>query len=662
MNTRLPRRIVGRISAMQVHPSVCPLDCPDRCALDVTVDNGRVVKIDGSRRSEYTNGYICSKVRRFTERQYSPDRLLHPMKRVGKKGDGKFEQISWGDALHHIAVRFTELASTAGSEAILPFHYDGSNGLITSGGMDERFWNRLGASQLARTFCAANTGAAWTSVFGDLPGCDPMDVRESDAIVLWGVNPSVTGIHMVPWVREAKAKGALVAVIDPRRTPLARDADLHLPVLPGTDVAVAMAMIRVAHEENLIDRDFVDRWTRGVDELLAATCTPEEAEALSGVPASLIRELPRAIARAKAPFFRVGWGLERNRNGTDALRAVLSLRALMGRFGRRGSGVLISTTAGYGIDRSPAAAAHLRTRPSRTINMSQLGMALEETRDPEIGALFIYNSNPVATAPNQKRVVRSMSRESLFTVVHEQIWTDTCDYADVVLPATTFLEHDELSRSYGGYALQWSNPVVDAPGEARPNHWVFMELAKAMGFGDPEFQASADDLARTVVRNFVEVQTRGYVAIPRPLAFVDAFPSRGYVDLAGTAPPAYRPPVVDAELPLILISPSSDKAISSQLFEAMPSGSAKIAINSAEAHRRGLREGDAVRVRNSFGSVVATLTVSGDIPDGVASMPKGLWRRSTKNSWTANALAPDHVDPSGGGACYNDARVEIVGL
>jgi anaerobic selenocysteine-containing dehydrogenase len=647
---------------MAVQPSVCPLDCPDRCALEVTVADDRVVKIDGSHRSPYTGGYICAKVRGFTKRQYSDRRVLQPLLRTGVKGPGaadRFKPVSWNEALGHIAERFTEIASTAGPEAILPYHYDGSNGLLTSLGMDERFWNRLGASNLARTFCAANTTAAWTAVFADLPGCDPMDIRESDAVVLWGVNPSASGIHLVPWVREAKAKGAFVAVADPRRTPLARDADLHLPVLPGTDVLVALAMIRVAFEENLIDREFVERRTRGAEALLRATCTPEEASAVSGVPVEAIRALPRAIAKAKAPFFRVGWGLERNRNGTDAVRAVLSLRALMGRFGRRGSGVLISTTAGYGIDRTPAAAPRLRKQAARTINMSQLGMALEETRDPEIRALFVYNSNPVATAPNQERVARAMCRESLFTVVHDQVWTDTCDYADVVLPATTFLEHKELSRSYGGYALQWSEPVVRSAGEAQPNHWVFVELAKAMGFGDPELRISEEELAKTVVANLGEIIEQRYMPVARPLAFVDVFPSRGYVDLAGSAPPKYRNPVADAGLPLMLISPASDKAISSQLLELMPAGTAVVAIAPVEARRRALQAGDTVRMRNSFGSTVATLTVSDDIPEGVASMPKGLWRKSTKNNWTANALAPDHVDDLGGGACYNDARVEI---
>jgi anaerobic selenocysteine-containing dehydrogenase len=638
---------------MEIRPSVCPLDCPDRCALDVTVDQGRVTKIDGSDRSEYTDGYICAKVRGFTKRQYSSDRILHPLKRTGPKGSGKYERISWDAALRLIADRFRQLAP----EAVLPFHYDGSNGLLTSGAMDERFWNRLGASQLGKTFCAANTGAAWTSVFGDMAGADPMDVRQSDAVVLWGVNPSVSGIHLIPWVREAKEKGAFLAVIDPRRTPLAREADLHLPVLPGTDVVVALAMIRVAHEENLIDRAFVERWTRGLASLLPACPTPEEASALSGVPADALRALPRAIGPSQAPFFRVGWGLERNRNGTDAVRAVLSLRAAMGRFGRRGSGVLISTSGGYGMDRKPAAAPHLRKRPARTINMSQLGMALEETRDPEIGALFVYNSNPVATAPNQARVVRAMSRESLFVVVHEQVWTDTCALADLILPATTFLEHKDLCRSYSGYALQWSDPVIGAPGEARSNHWLFSELARGMGYDEPEFRVSEEDLIRPVVQNVDALKESRYQPVARPVPFVDTFPSRGHVDFG--KPPRYLPPVVDAHLPLILISPANDKAITSQLFEFAPEKGARVAIAPAEAARRGLRDGDRVRVRNSFGEVEATVAVSEDLVPGVASMPKGLWRKSTLNGWTANALAPDHVDGQGGGACYNDARVEI---
>jgi anaerobic selenocysteine-containing dehydrogenase len=645
---------------MQTLPSVCPLDCPDRCSLDVTVDGNRIVKIDGSERYPYTAGYICAKVRRFDRRVTSPERILHPMKRTGPKGSGRYEPVSWDEAISLVAGRFAEIARTLGPEAILPFHYDGSNGLLSAGAMDARFWNRLGASELARTFCAANTGAGWQAVLGDLASADPADVERSDAIVLWGFNPSASGIHLIPLVRKAREAGAFVAVVDPRRTPMAREADLHLPVRPGTDVALALAMVRAADEEGLVDRAFVERHARGWPALRAACPTPEEASALTGVVARDIRALPRALARGRRPFIRVGWGLERNRNGTDAVRAVLSFRAVLGRFGERGSGVALGTSRGYRLSREAAEGRTLRKRPSRTINMSELGRALEETTDPPIAALYVYNSNPVATAPRQARVVRELSRESLFVAVHEQVWTDTCDLADVVLPATTFLEHTELARSYGGYALQWSDPVIAAAGEARPNHAVFAALARAMGFTEAEFGQSEEEIARTMVDVERIRQTR-FQPMPAPNQFVDAFPSRGYVDLAAPpGPPKYLPPPADAELPLALISPASDKAVTSQLFEQVPERTATVALSPAEAGRRGLREGDRVLLRNSFGEVSATLAVSSDLPPGVASLPKGLWRRHTQNGWTSNALVPDHVDAQGGGACYNDARIEIT--
>lgn len=632
---------------MQVHPSVCPLDCPDRCSLDVTVDGGRIVKIDGSRRSPYTAGYICAKVRRFHRRVESPERILYPMKRVGNK----FERVSWDQAIAEIARRFSEISRTLGPEAILPFHYDGSNGLLTAGAMDMRFWNRLGASGLARTFCAANTAAAWKAVFDDLPSADPADLEHSDAIVVWGMNPSVTGIHLVPLIRKARA---FVAVVDPRRTPIAREADLHLPVRPGTDVVLAMAMIRVAVEEGLTDRGFIERYVRGLDELVPACPTPEEAARVCGVDASGIRMLPRALAERARPFFRIGWGLERNRNGTDAVRAVLALRAVLGRFGSCGSGVALSTSKGYRLNRERAEGAHLRKKPARTLNMSELGRVLEETKDPPIAAVYIYDCNPVATAPNQLRVVRALSRESLFVVVHEQVWTDTCEFADIVLPATTFLEHTELCRSYGGYVLQWSEPVIDPVGEARPNYRVFAELARAMGFEEPEFRDSPEDIARTMVDVEALKRTRCQT-LKRPLQFVDAFPSRGTVVVS--PPPKYLPPPVDGHLPLALISPAGDKAISSTLWEQH--GPCAVTVAPAEAEKRGLRRGDPVRLWNSLGEVVVTLEISDDVPEGVAVLPKGLWRRHTLNGWTSNALVPDHVDRLGGGACYNDARVEL---
>ncbi|MBI3843719.1 MAG: molybdopterin-dependent oxidoreductase [Planctomycetes bacterium] len=653
-------------------PSVCPLDCPDRCSLDVTVEGDRVVKIDGSTRSPLTDGYICAKVRRFDRRLDSSERILHPMRRTGRKGSGAFERISWDEALQLVASTFRAIVSRSGPEAILPYTYGGSNGFLTSHAMDVRFWNRLGASQLARTLCAANTAAAWRAVFDDLPSAEPAALEHSDAIVLWGVNPSASGIHLVPIVRRAKAKGAFLAVVDPRRTPLAREADLHLPIMPGTDVAVALAMIGVAADERLVDEAFIARFTRGWPELRAAAAefSPERAAALAHVDPDAIRRFVRAFGRARAPFFRVGWGLERNRNGVDAVRAVVSLRAVLGRFDREGSGVALSTSAGYHTDFRAAERSDLRTRASRTINMSEIARALDETRDPEIAAMFVYNCNPLATAPNQVRLSRALERESLFTVVHEQVFTDTCRYADLVLPATTFLEHRELSRNYSGYSFQWSEPVVAPRGEARSNHDLFASLARAMGFDDAAFAEDEATIARASLAGTkagqVDLDTlhrSRFEAIPQPRPFEGNLPSRGYVDLAvPPGPPAYRDVPVDATRPLVLISPATDKAISSTLYESMPPGAARLVLSPDDAASRGIRDGDRVRAWNSFGEVIVTATVSAEIPPGVASLPKGLWQRGTHNGWTANALAPDHVDEIGGGACYNDARVDVERL
>jgi anaerobic selenocysteine-containing dehydrogenase len=425
----------------------------------------------------------------------------------------------------------------------------------------------------------------------------------------------------------------------------------------------------VCLREGLDDRRFLEKHARGLESLTEAAGAwpaPRAAE-LCGVDPGLLEQVPRELARRRQVFFRVGWGLERNRNGTDAVRAVFMLRALLGRFDGPACGVALSTSQGYRMDFSKAEAAHLRVKPSRQLNMSQLARVLDETKDPPVKLLYVYNCNPVATAPNQTRLARALGRESLFTVVHEQVLTDTCAFADLVLPATTFLEHKELCRSYGGYALQWTDALVKPRGEARPNHAVFAALAKALGLDEPELRASEEDIARAALAGTRGVETtledlreKSYIPVKPLTQFVDVFPSRGHVDLAGAAPPRYRPAPAGAELPLVLVSPASDRAITSTLFEGLTPGTARLSISPADAAARGVRSGDLVRARNEFGEVVAELEVDEDLRPGVASLPKGLWRRATKNGSTANALAPDHVDELGGGACYNDARVEVT--
>lgn len=662
--------------ASTIVPSVCPLDCPDRCSLSVKVEGGRIERIDGSRLNPLTDGYICAKVRKFGARVHGPLRLLQPAVRVGPKGPGaRFEPVSWDEALGLVAERFTAIAETSGWEAVLPYWYGGSNGWLTAGALDQRLWNRLGTSRLARTFCAANTGAGVRAVYGDLASADPLDVNHADLVVLWGMNPSASGIHLVRLLRAVQERGGRLVVVDPRRTPLAARADLHLAPLPGTDTVLALALAHVAFAEGYADLVFLAKWCADVDAFRAAVApwTPEAASEICGVPAAQIRGLAELYAASDPALVRCGWGLERTRNGTDAIRSVLSLPAVYGKFGVRGAGWVMSTSGGYRTDSSrwqQAPAPHLAIpgvpgpckTPPRTLNMSELGRLLEEVRDPPIRALYVYDCNPVATAPDQGRVIRNLARDDLFTVVHEQVHTDTVDYADVVLPATTFLEHREIIRSYGGYLVQWAEPAIPPVGESRSNHAVIRGLAEALGLDEPAFRLGEEDLAREIAGHarvdFDVLAAERAIVLPSPVQYVDV---EAPISLVGTfGAPRYRPPPADADFPLILVSPATGRGISSTGYESLPAGTAAISLHPDDALSRGISAGDRVRVWNTLGEVLLLATVDDDLRPGVASIPKGLWRSGTLNGLTSNALVPGHVDELGGGACYNDARVDVA--
>lgn len=649
--------------------SLCPLDCPDRCSLDVEVRDGRVHALRGDRRNPMTAGFICEKVANFGERQYSPLRLRQPAARVGPKGPGaRFEPISWDEAIHRISGRFQALIAQYGPESILPCWYGGSNGYLTGGGLDQRFWNRLGTSRIERTLCAVNAGLGQKSVYGDLPSADPMDAAEAQLIVLWGVNPSASGIHLVPKINAALRRGGELIVVDPRRTPLAKKASFHLAPLPGTDVVVAMAIAALAFEQGLADTAFLAENAEDVAAYRAACAewTPERAEAISGVPAAQIREFTRRYAAASPAFLRAGWGLERSRNGTDAVRAALALPAIFGKFGQRGGGWCLSTSSGYGMQSGRWQSVPGAPPPARSVNLSALAAALVELHGPPIRALYVYNCNPVATVPDQTALMAALSREDLFVVVHEQVHTDTCDYADILLPATTFLEHEELDRAYGGYVVLHAQPVVAPEGEARPNHAVFQALAGAMGFGEePAFQVSPGELAQEVARQvpvedaWEKLQSEGVVRLESRVQFRDVRPSRS-IQLAGElGVPRYRPPPDEPELPLILISPAEGRAISSTLYETLPAGTGQVEISPKDAGDRGISHGDVVRIFNRHGEVRLLAGLNEAMLPGVVSIPKGLWRSATLNGLTANALIGGHLDEHGGGACYNDARVEL---
>jgi anaerobic selenocysteine-containing dehydrogenase len=647
---------------MAVHHAVCPLDCPDRCSLAVTVEGGKIQKIGGSHKNPATDGYICAKVARFDRRVYAPERILRPALRVGPKGPGaRFTDVSWDEALDHVAARWKHILAEHGPEALLPVWYAGSNGYLTGGGLDARLWARLGTTRALRTLCAANASAAVRSVYGDLPASDPATVADANLIVLWGVNPHMSGVHLVKPIKRALARGAQLIVVDPRQTPFSAGA-LHLAPRPGTDVAIALALLHIAFRDGHADEAFLSTWAEDAEALRdwVASWTPERAAALADVRAQDIEQFASWYASSQPAFLRCGWGVERNRNGTDAIRAILSLPAVYGKFGA-GGGYAMSTSSGY------------RPQPGltpessgRVINQSHLGRALLSL-EPPIRATWIYDCNPVATFPDQRRVREGLAREDLFTVVHEQVWNDTTDYADVVLPATTFLEHDELARSYGGYILQHHRPAIAPVGESRPNHHVFADLARRLGLNDPGLSITEDELAQDVVGKlnlappdaWDRLQSEGALPLPAPVPFVDTFPSRK-IRLVGEDPPRFRPPPVDPDHPLVLISPASSRGISSTLFETEPVGQARIWLHPIDAARYGVVEGLPARVWNSQGEARLIAGIDATLREGVAAIPKGTWGRATLDGNTGNALVPDHVDERGGGACYNDARVSVA--
>ena len=658
--------------------TACPLDCPDACSLAVTVQRGKVLKIDGSHKNPVTEGYICAKVRKFGERVYGPDRVLYPAIRIGRKGQGQFKRVPWDKAMECIVERFQRARREAGAESILPFSYGGSNGLLTQDNFDAQLWRRFGTSRLARTVCAAPTGAANLALYGKMPSVTYQDFPEAKLIVLWGVNPSASGIHLIPYVRAAVKNGAKLIVVDPRSTAMARAADIHLAVKPGTDVAVALAVHRYLFANGFADEAFLRDHTHGAEKLQerAEPWTIGEAAAVAGIDAGLLERAAELYATSSPALVRCGWGLERNRNGGNAAMAVLSLPAVGGKFGVRGGGYSMSNSASWNIDRTWIASDEPSTR---LVNMNHLGRALTEYTSPPINVLFVYNCNPAATVPDQKRVVRGLEREDLFTVVFEQVMTDTALYADVILPATTFLEGYDFARAYGPINLDLGRPVVDAAGESRSNADVFGELCTRLGLLTEDEPCGELDLMVHVLDHLPgaigEDLRRGARPAPpfgiAPVQFVDVFPNTPdrkvnlFAEELDRMAPAglytYQADPATSQYPLALISPASERTISSTLGE-LPRPDVKLMMHPADAGERGLATGDQVRVFNDLGEVHCPLEVVPAIRRGTVSLPKGLWRRSVSNSTTGTALVPDTLTDLGGGACFNDARVQVSSL
>jgi anaerobic selenocysteine-containing dehydrogenase len=640
------------------------LDCADSCSLSVTVERGEIVKIEGNTVAPSTHGYVCPKVKRFDRRVYSAERLLHPLVRKGAKGRADFERVTWDEALDLVADKLASARETFGAESVLPFYRGGSNGLLTCGYEDARFFRRFGASRLGHRVGGGARDAA-APLYGAMGGVAYEDYEAARLIVVWGCNPSATSVHLLAHITRAQEAGARVVVVDPRRTPVARTADLHLPVRPGTDAPVALAVIRSLFESGRADLAFLHAHCDGGEALRAEAepWTIARAAEEAGIDAEDLATFAEWYAATTPAVIRYGQAPARGRNGDAASRAILALPAVAGKFGVRGGGYTTTNAPAWGVDVEALIGAP--APETRTIDPHALGRALTDSPDPPIAVLFVYDGNPLTTAPDQNRVRRGLMRDDLFTIVHDQVMTDTALYADVLLPATTFLEHYDIARGEGAYHLHLVQPVIAPVGEARSNQDLFRELGVRFGQAEDDTLGEAGALMDAAARLPPDLATpllAGEVPVPpggrRPIQFVDVRPStaNGRVQLAPTSgaaeSPAYGSDPLDGAHPLTLIVPSSEHTISSTLGELRPN-LAHVRIHPDDAHARSIAEGESVRVFNALGEVQCEATVTPEIRPGTVSLPSGLWARSTYNGSTATSLVSDA--PSD----VNGARVQV---
>ncbi len=707
--------------SLKVIHTVCSHDCPDSCAVLVSVnDQGLAVKVEGDPTHPVTRGFLCGKVAKYLDRVYSPDRLLYPMRRragipkaslpQGQEA-AAFERITWDEALDAIASRLSEISQHHGPEAILPYSYAGTIGVLGYGSMDRRFFHRLGASQLDRTICASAGGEAFTSVYGRKLGTDTEDFHRARLIVAWGANVHGNNVHLWPQIEEARHAGARLIVIDPYSTRTAKVADWHIAIRPGTDAALALGLMHILFNESLYDQAYVAAYTHGFEALRerAAAYPPERVAAITGIPSADILRLAREYATVTPAVIRMNYGVQRSQNGGTAARAIAMLPALIGAWKHRGGGIQLSTSGAFKFDdaaleRPDLMLASPLGRRARVVNMTQLGAALTELgtagdRDaPPVHALFVYNSNPAAIAPNQNAVLRGMRRPDLFTVVHEQFFTDTADYADILLPATTFLEHTDIQGAYGHYYVQLSQQAIEPPGEARSNVWLFGQLGRRMGFPEACFEDTAEELieqALSTVGNpaypqmagitTAELKQHGRARLRLPeqdggfLPFADGiFPTlSGKIELyseslaaQGLDPlPAFVAPIEsrhadNQDYPLEFLPRKADTYMNStfanlpwhQRMESRTAG--VLELHADDASPRSIVTGDLVDVFNPRGSLRLQASVGTAVPSGVVA-GRLSWNKLSEDGSNVNALTSELLTDLGRGATFYSTLVQV---
>src|SRR5215469_16441789 len=676
--------------AIEERASICTFDCPDTCSLSVDVDEGRILKVRGSRALPYTAGVICNKVARDSaDFVHGPGRLLHPMRRAGLKGSGEFTRISWETALDVIYERVSEIIARWGPQAVMPLNYAGPHGFLAGDSMSSRFFNRLGATQLyRRALCGGVRSEAWAGTYGAVPGCPPEFAERAELNIVWGNNATVSNLHLVRGVRKAKRAGGRLVVVDPLRTKIAEQADLFLQLRPGTDVLLAWSLATELERAGSLDAAFIAANVLGFDEFMARAreWPTARAAAVCGLEETQILTFARWLAEAEPVVLAPGNGLERGRNGGSGIRAAIALPALLGKLGR-GSGIVLGASNAFPKTPNRLQRPDLIPAGTRTLTINDIGRHLsEDDIDPPLRGLFIYNHNPIVVHPDQNRMRRGLSRPDVFAVGIELTMTESMQYCDVVLPAATHFEYADLYPSYGHHWLQRAEAVIPPAGEALPNTEIFRRLAARFAFDEPCFRATDEELmddavdigdARLLGARPSTIPTERAVQMTGPdgeplMLFDNLFPATpsGKIELksqtladrwgADALLPGWRERAVDH--PLMLISPASDKRISSTLGGLGASHQAQpLLMNPADAAQRNLEHGVEVRVWNQRGGVILPLAVTAAVPPGVVASEKGAWLATSRTGQTISALvSADLKADLAEGACFNDTQVEVT--
>jgi anaerobic selenocysteine-containing dehydrogenase len=687
------------LKELETVKAVCPHDCPDTCGLVISVDrtSGRAVELRGDRDHPFTRGFLCQKVSNYLERVYHSDRVLYPQRRIGKKGKGRFERISWDEAIREIAARFQHIAASPnGAQAILPYSYAGTMGKLMYASLDRRFFHRLGASLLGRTICAEAGAVGCEVTLGNRAMIDPEAAVNSRFIVNWGSNTAVTNIHFWKVQFEARKRGAKIVTIDPYKSPTAAKSDWWLPIRPGTDAALALAVMHIIFREGWQDQDYLDQYCLGAEQLrdrVLNEYAPDRVSKITGLSVDDIERFAKEYARSKEIFdgpalIRLNYGLQRHGGGGMAVRTIVALPALTGDWRYPGAGAFLSTSKAYPFDNAFLERPDLIKPGTRAVNMTQLAEALHgEIPGPPIQALFVYNSNPAAVCPDQSRVLSGLKREDLFTVVHEQFQTDTADYADILLPATTQLEHFDIHGSYGHLYVQANNPAIVPLGEAKPNTEVFRLLGRAMGFEPELFEISDEDLAKGSLPKGMTMESieEGPVRLNLPKDWAP-FATGGFGTPSGKCElyserearagrdplPHYIPPHEDpqtkpelaAKYPLQMLTPPAPSFLNSTFanLETMrrAAGEVTLEMHPTDAAHRGIADGQTVTVYNGRGRFCAKAVVGDSVKPGVVVSLGSWWTKYTPDGVNCNTTTSTALTDLGAGATFYDNLVQVT--